>query len=218
MNVTSKQNHTTFAIMPDMNMGMVTAEDLERISAILRKFDVPAAKVTSAQRLAFLGTEPAKLAELKKELRIPDAPPHCRSRINYVQACPGSEWCKYATGNSLALGAEIEKIELDAPLPAKVKVGVSGCRFCCCESWIRDIGLISQRNGWKLVFGGNGAGRPRIADVVAEDLNDTEAVALVKKCLTLYTEMAKFKTRTARFMERTGIDAFKEALNGRTNY
>ncbi|MGW8161567.1 MAG: nitrite reductase, partial [Desulfobulbales bacterium] len=95
-----------------------------------------------------------------------------------------------------------------------IKIGVSGCRMCCCESWIRDVGLISQKNGWKLIFGGNGAGKPRIGDVVAEDLNEEEVVALVEKCLTFYIRKAKFKTRSARFMERIGIEELKKGLFG----
>lgn len=198
--------------MPEIKMGMLTPDDLEKIAAVCRKFNVPTTKITGAQRLAFLGMEPEKLAALKKELNIPDTLPHTRNRIHYVQACPGSDWCKYGTGNSLALGAEIEKLELDGPLPYKVKVGISGCRMCCCESWIRDVGLLAEKNGWKLIFGGNGAGRPRIGDMVAEGLNDKEALALVEKCLNFYIKNAKFKTRSARFMERLGIDELKKGL------
>ncbi|MGW8161568.1 MAG: nitrite reductase, partial [Desulfobulbales bacterium] len=94
-------------------MGMLTPDDLEKIAGICRKFNVPVAKVTSAQRLAFLGMPPEQLDALKNELNIPETLPHSRSRIHYVQACPGSEWCKYGTGNSLALGAAIEKIVLE---------------------------------------------------------------------------------------------------------
>jgi len=214
MNRGNDQNHKTCVIMPGINMGMVTPDDLEKITAVCRKFDVPAARVTSARRLAFMGMEPMQMAALKKELHIPDTLPHTRNRIHYVQACPGSEWCRYGTGDSLALAGEIEKIELDGPLPAKVKVGVSGCRICCCESWVRDVGLISQKNGWKLIFGGNGAGRPRFGDVVAEDLNDRQAVALVKLCLNFYQRKAKFRTRSARFMDRIGIDELKKGIFG----
>jgi len=214
MNPNNENGHKTYAIMPGIKMGMLTPDDLEKIASICRKFDVPVAKITGAQRLAMLGMEPEMLDALKKELQIPDSLPHTRNRIHYVQACPGSEWCKYGTGNSLAVGEQIEQLELQGPLPYKVKVGVSGCRFCCCESWIRDVGLVSQRNGWKLIFGGNGAGRPRIGDVVAEDLNDDEAVALVEKCLNFYIRNAKFKTRSARFMERVGIDELKKGLFG----
>lgn len=212
MNRKQQTNHKTYAVMPGMNMGLMTPDDLEKIAVICRRFDVPVAKVTSAQRLAFLGTQPELLEELKKELHIQDKPPHARNLVHYVQACPGSEWCKYGVGNSLQIGAAIEKLELAGPLPYKVKVGISGCRMCCCESWVRDVGLVAQKNGWRFIFGGNAAGRPRIGDMVAEDLNDDEAVALVEKCLNFYIENAKFKTRSARFMERFGIEQLKQGL------
>jgi len=207
-----RTNNMTYAVMPGMNMGVMTPEDLEKIAAICRRFSVPVAKVTGAQRLAFLGTRPELLDALKHELNIPDLPPHARNRVHYVQACPGSQWCKYGTGDSLKLGQEIEKLVLAAPLPYKVKVGISGCRMCCCESWVRDVGLVSQKKGWRFIFGGNAAGKPRIGDVVAEDLTDEEAVALVEKCLNFYISNAKFKTRSARFMERFGIERLKKGL------
>lgn len=214
MSQQNNQNRKTYALMPGIKMGMLTPDDLENIASICREFNVPVTKITGAQRLAFLGTEPHLLNALKKKLNIPESLPHKRNRIHYVQACPGSEWCKYGTGNSLAMGEKLEQLKLEGPLPYKVKVGVSGCRFCCCESWIRDVGLIAQKKGWKMIFGGNGAGRPRIGDVVAEDLSDEEAVALVEKCLNFYIRTAKFKTRSARFMERLGIDELKKGLFG----
>lgn len=208
------QNHKTYAIMPGIKTGLLTPDDLEKIAAICRQFDIPVAKITSAQRLAFLGASPEQLEKFKNVLNIPESLPHVRNRIHYVQACPGSKWCKYGTGDSLALGEEIEKLQLAGPLPYKAKVGVSGCRMCCCESWIRDVGLISQKKGWKLIFGGNGAGRPRIGDEVAEGLTDEEAVELVERCLNFYVKKAKFKTRSARFMERFGVDELKKGLFG----
>ncbi|MHB8791108.1 MAG: nitrite reductase [Desulfobulbaceae bacterium] len=204
-------NPTTFAILPGIRTSMLTPEDLERIAAICRRFNIPAVKATSAQRLALLGVPAAELARLRQELNILDTPHHGH-RVTSVQACPGRGLCRYATGDAHALGQAINNLEFAGPLPAKVKVGISGCRMCCCESWIRDVGLIAQQKGWKVLFGGNGAGRPRIGDVVAERLNDEEALALVEKCLNFYRENAKFKTRSARFMERTGIDALKHRV------
>ncbi|MDW7774000.1 MAG: nitrite reductase [Desulfobulbaceae bacterium] len=210
----NQPDNKTYTVMPGMNMGVMELGDLEKIVSVCRRFDVPAAKITNAQRLAFLGTPPGLLAELKKELRIPDQPPHHRRRVHYVQACPGSRWCKYGTGDSLKVGKAIENLVLAGPLPGKIKVGVSGCPICCCESWVRDVGLIAQKKGWRFIFGGNAAGKPRIGDVVAENLNNEEAVALVEKCLNFYGENAKVRTRSARFMEHFGIEQLKKSLFG----
>ncbi len=205
-------NHKTYTIMPGINAGMLTLEDLERLTDIVRRYEVPATKITGAQRFAFLGLAPERLEALKEELHLPERPPHTRNQVHYVQACPGSRWCKYGKGDALSLGEAIGRLRLQGPLPYKVKVGVSGCRMCCCESWMRDVGLTMESKGWRLTFGGNAAGTPRIGDVVATGLNDQQAVDLVEKTLNFYIEKAKYKTRSARFMERFGIETLRKGV------
>ena len=198
--------------MPGISAGMLTLKDLERITELVRKHEIPMVKVTGAQRLYFLGLSPEKRSEVMQELELPDTMPHTRSRIHYVQACPGKTWCKYGTKDTQHMARAIAEMELDGPLPYKVKVGISGCRMCCCESWMRDVGLAAEKNGWRFTFGGNAAGRPRIGDLVADGLSDDEALALIKKTLNFYIKTAKFKTRSARFMERVGIDTLKKGI------
>lgn len=202
----------TYLVLPHLNAGLLSPAELEQLADLARKYRVPRTKITSAQRVAFLGMAPEDLDALKAELHIPDTLPHLRHRVHYVQACPGKTWCQYGQGDALAMGEWIKAIELEGPLPYKVKVGISGCRFCCCESWIRDVGLTAEKKGWRFTFGGNGAGRPRIGDLVAEGLSDDEAVALVTKTLNHYLHTAQYKTRSARFMERYGIDTLKQAV------
>jgi len=206
--------HKTYTVLPNTHAGMLTAKDLENLATLANKYRVPRIKITSAQRIAVLGLAPDDLKALKTELQIPDSLPHAHNRVHYVQACPGSTWCKYGVSDALNLGRRLEQLELAGPLPAKVKVGVSGCSMCCCESWVRDVGLAAEKKGWRLSFGGNGAGRPRIGDLVAEGLSDDDAVALVEKTLNYYIREARLKTRSARFMERIGIDTLKKAVLG----
>lgn len=207
-------NQKTYLVLPHFQAGLLSPEDLEQLAALARKYQIPKTKITSAQRVAFLGMEPEALEALKIELQIPETLPHIRHRVHYVQACPGSTWCRFGQGDALSMGERIKDIELEGPLPYKVKVGISGCRFCCCESWIRDVGLTAEKKGWRFSFGGNGAGRPRIGDLVAEGLNDDDALALVTRTLNYYLREATFKTRSARFMERFGIEALQKAVLG----
>lgn len=206
------EQEKSYLVLPQYHAGQLTPDELEQLATLARKYHVPQIKVTGAQRIAFLGTEPRDLEALKEELHLPEAPPHARHRLHYVQACPGSTWCPYGQGNSLAMGDKLRALEMDGPLPYKVKVGVSGCRFCCCESMVRDVGLVGERKGWRLSFGGNGAGRPRVGDVIADGLSDDEALSLVKKTLDVYRKESLPKRRSARFMERFGIEALRKAL------
>ena len=110
------------------------------------------------------------------------------------------------------MGIELEKIFRSKDLPAKIKIGVSGCPFCCGESYVRDVGFIVKKKGWTVIFGGNSAGRPRIGDVIAENLTKDKAFQVIEDCLQYYKENAKKKERTARFIARTGIESLKECV------
>jgi len=47
---------------------------------------------------------------------------------------------------------------------------------------------------------------------VATGLDDEEVLTLAKKCLTVYQEEANPRSRSARFIERFGIEAFKKKV------
>lgn len=44
-------------------------------------------------------------------------------------------------------------------LPAKFKLGVSGCPNQCAETCIKDVGFVGMPKGWKILVGGNGGGK-----------------------------------------------------------
>ena len=209
-----KDNHNTCFRMPGINAGMLTLKELERITDLVRRYDVPMVKITGTQGLYFQGLAPEKHAEMMHELELPASLVHTDNHARSVQACPGKNLCKYGTRETEHMARAIAEMELDGPLPCKVKVGISGCRMCCCESWMRDVGLSAEKKGWRFTFGGNAAGRPRIGDLVADGLSDEEALNLVKKTLNYYLATAKIKTRSARFMERIGIEELKKAVLG----
>ena len=96
-------------------------------------------------------------------------------------------------------------------LPGKLKMGVSGCANQCAETGFKDVGLVGGPSGWKLVVGGCGGGRPRIAEPVAKDLSDQDALATIDKVIDYYKANAKPRERLGRLIDRTGLDALKQA-------
>ncbi|MBC8316354.1 MAG: NAD(P)/FAD-dependent oxidoreductase [Desulfobulbaceae bacterium] len=204
-------NHKTYAIIPDTQMGMVSIDSLEKISRVARKHNIPLIKITSAQRLAFCGFHQDSSEKIWQDMGL-DTVPKKPAGVHYVQACPGIKWCKYGCQDSLALGARIKDTFMDISLPAKTKIGVSGCSMNCCESYVRDVGVFGKKTGWTVIFGGNGGGLPRIGDIIAEGLTDDQALEHIERCLGYYKENARKRERTARFMERTPLETFKESL------
>lgn len=200
-----------YKVLPGTKMGMVSIDFLEKASRIARKHNIPLIKITSAQRLAFCGFSPDSAEKIWHDMGLEDIPQK-PAGIHYVQACPGVKWCKYGCQDSLALGDKLKNAFLDLTLLAKTKIGVSGCSMNCCESYIRDVGVFGKKTGWTLVFGGNGGGLPRIGDIIAEGLTDDQVIDFAGRCLLYYKEHARKKERTARFMERTSLEIFKEAI------
>jgi NAD(P)H-nitrite reductase large subunit len=201
----------TYQIVPGSQMGLISPEILENIAKVALKYNIPLVKITAGQRLAFVGLDPDKINNIWHDLGHNHGPAK-PAGIHYVQACPGQKICKYGQQDSFNLGQRLQDELATMKLPAKTKIGISGCAMNCCESFVRDLGIFGKKNGWTLVFGGNGGGRPRIGDIISEDLNADQAIALAKKCLHHYAQRAKPKERTARFMERTDLQDFKKAI------
>lgn len=208
---TLQRDGKTYAILTHNPSGIVRPEDLEQIAAVSRKFHIPVLKITSGQRIILAGIKPEDLPAVYKELG-PLAKPDLGPCVKYVQGCLGTEMCKWGAQDAISLAKAIETALLDKTYPAKVKIGVSGCQRCCSESQIRDIGVIGTTRGFVVLFGGNGGTKPRIADPIAWGLSDTEVVDLTVRLLDYYRDHAQPRERTARFMERIGIETLKSEL------
>ncbi|MEZ7195500.1 NAD(P)/FAD-dependent oxidoreductase [Pseudodesulfovibrio karagichevae] len=206
-----QRDKKTYAIVPRTPVGLVTPDVLEAIARVGRKFEIPIIKITSGQRIALVGLEKEQVDQVWDDLKM-DIGPAVGLCVHYVQACPGTSVCKFGVRDSLGLGLELEEMFVGAELPAKLKVGVSGCPMCCAESYVRDVGLIGKPKGWTMVVGGNASGKPRIADEVAENLSREEAVELVRRFLDYYRENGGKRMRSARMLQKVGIDAVKAAI------
>jgi NAD(P)H-nitrite reductase large subunit len=203
----------TYAIVPRTPMGLITPDTLEKIAAVARKYDIPVIKITSAQRMALVGIPPEQIEPIWQDLGI-DVGHAVEACMHYVQACPGNNFCRFGVQDSLALGGKLEKKFYEFELPAKTKIGVSGCPFNCAESYMRDLGVFGKKSGWTVTFGGNAGSRPRIGDIIATKLSDDEVIDLAQRCFTYYRDNSGPKKRTARMIEKIGIEEFKKAVLG----
>lgn len=194
-----------YAIMTHIPAGIIKPEDLERIAAIGKKFCVPIMKITSGQRIILAGIAEEDVPKVFAELG-PLARPEMKPGVKFVQACLGTEMCRYGSQDSIALARQIEKRLYNKDFPAKVKIGVSGCPRCCGQSHIRDFGMVGSKQGWTVLFGGNGGTKPRFGDRIARDLTGAEALDCVQRLAEYYRAHAKPHERTARFVERVGIE------------
>jgi NAD(P)H-nitrite reductase large subunit len=208
-----QKDKKTYAIVPRIPMGVLTPEILESIAKVARKYNVRIIKITSGQRIALVGLNPEDVGPAWKDLEMEVGPAEGLC-VHYVQACPGTETCKFGQGDSLSLAAKVEKMFVGKEdfIPAKTKFGISGCMLNCAESYVRDLGAFCTPKGWSVVVGGNSGGRPRIGDVIAKDLTEDQVIELFSKCLDFYGRNANSRERMPRLIERIGIEEFKKAV------
>lgn len=210
-NAILQRDQETYAIVPRIPGGLIQREHLLAIARAVEKYDIPIVKITSGQRIALVGLKENDLTDIYADLGM-DPGKATELCLHYVQACPGTEVCRFGVRDSLGFGIKVESLLADMDLPAKLKLGISGCQFCCAESFVRDIGLVGKKNGWTLVFGGHSGNRARVGDIIAKDISDDEAIELVTKSLSFYIKNARKKERTSRFIDRIGVTEFKQEI------
>jgi len=197
-----------YAVITRMPAGIVTPDDLETIARTGREFRIPVLKITSGQRIILAGIDPDDVKKVVDRLG-PLAKPETAPCLKFVQACLGTDMCRYGNQDSIGFAREADAVFRDQTFPAKIKIGVSGCPRCCGESHTRDIGVMGTNRGWTVFFGGNGGTRPRFGDRVARDLSGAEALDCVRRLAEYYRSHAKPHERTARFMERVGMETLE---------
>ena len=208
-----QRDKQTYAVAPHIPCGVVKPETLRKLADAAEKYGAAALKITSAARIAIVGLKEEDVDKVWADLGMQPgaAVGLC---VRSVKACPGTTFCKRGIQDSLSLGLKLDEKYHGEELPAKFKMGVSGCANQCAETCIKDIGLVGLPKGWKVLVGGKGGGRPRLAQELAKDLGTEKALELVDKIIKYYKANGKPRRRLGALIDEMGFDSFKEAVLG----
>ena len=207
-----QRDKETYAIAPHIPGGIITDFNLlRRLADVAEKYGVKAAKLTSAQRIALVGLKLEDLDPIWQDLgMVPGAA--IGLCVRSIKICPGTTFCRIGMQDAVGVGLHLDEKYHGMPLPFKFKIGVSGCPNNCSEACIKDLGLVGAAKGWRVLAGGFGSGlKPRLADLIATDLTDAEALALAGRMLDWYKEKNQ-KKRLGRIIDDIGLDTFKAEL------
>ncbi len=206
-----QRDKETYAVAPHIPCGVVTPETLRKIADIAEKYQAHALKITSATRIAIVGIKEEDIDNVWKDLGL--APGAAVGLcVRSVRTCPGTTFCKLGQQDALGIGMKLDARYHGMDLPGKFKMAVSGCHINCAESSVRDVGLIGKPKGWTLVIGGNVGMTPRLAQEVAADMTDDQALDKIARVIAYYRETANKGERLGKMIDRIGFDTVKAAL------
>lgn len=209
-----QRDRETYAIAPHIPGGITDTATLRRLCDVADKFGVRSIKITSAQRIALIGIREEELDDVWADLaQTPGAV--AGLCVRSVKVCPGTTYCKRGVQDSIGLGLKLDAIYHFMELPNKMKMGVAGCRLSCAEVWVKDIGVIGTLKGWDILVGGTAGVRPRLADVLVEEVPTQEEVLVIVGKVVNYYKNNPRKERIGRIIEEIGIDVFREAVLGK---
>lgn len=206
-----QRDKATYAVAPHIPCGVVSPDTLRKLADVAEKYNAAALKLTSAARIAIVGLREEDVDSVWKELGMtPGA--GVGLCVRSVKACPGTSFCKRGIQDSLSMGLKLDSIYHGMELPSKFKIGVSGCPNQCAETCIKDIGLVGVKNGWKILVGGNGGVRPRLAVEFMNNVPDGEALAVIDRIITFYKENGKKHQRIGALIEEIGLEEFRTRI------
>jgi len=206
------QNDGTFSVIPRMYGGVTSADDLIKIGEVAKKYAVRMVKVTGGQRIDLLGVKKEDLPGMWADLGMPSGYAYTKA-MRTVKTCVGSEFCRYGTNDSTALGIALEKRYQGFEFPAKVKLGVSGCPRNCAESTVKDIGVVATEGGeWEILIGGAAGAHVRRTDILCRVKTQEEAIRVIGRFMIYYRDNAKWIERTYDFVPRIGVEKIRSII------
>jgi NAD(P)H-nitrite reductase large subunit len=204
-----QRDKETFAIAPHIPGGIIQPAILRKIADVAEKYDA-VLKLTSAQRIAIVGIKEQDIDRIWEELGMkPGAA--IGLCVRSIKICPGTTFCKRGQQDAVGIGLKLDEKYHGMALPFKLKMGVSGCMNSCAEPVIKDIGLMGTSKGYRLYAGGSSGLTPRLGNLIAEDLSESEALEIVGRIIAFY-KTTNQKKRLGRIIDEIGLDNFKKEI------
>jgi len=207
-----QQDGETYAIAPHIPGGFIEVAEFRKLVDVAAKYNAAALKITSGQRIAIIGIKEEDLDALWSELgmSIGHAIGVC---VRMVKFCPGNTYCRYGKQDAIGVGTRLDELYHGYALPAKFKMGVSGCENGCTAQSVKEIGLKGTSDGWTVTAGGTCGAKPRFGDLIAEGLNDPEAEEMAGRIINFFEQCSwAKKMRLGRVIDQIGVDEFKKAI------
>lgn len=209
------QKDGTYSVVPRIPGGEITPDSLLAIGTVAKKYDLYT-KITGGQRIDMFGARLEQLPVIWEELIAAGFESgHAYGKsLRTVKSCVGSTWCRFGVQDSVGMAILIENRYKGLRAPHKIKMAVSGCTRECAEAQSKDVGIIATEKGWNLYVCGNGGMKPRHAELLAGDLDDTALISYIDRLLMFYIRTADRLQRTSTWRDNLegGLQYLKDVI------
>lgn len=199
----------TYSITPHIPGGFISADQLEKIAQVARKYN-GVIKINSGQRILITNLQEENLPVIWEELGMEPAV-YTANSVKNVEICPAA-FCKRSKYNTVGIGMKLVKKYGRKEMPCRTKMGVAGCRNACGSVYAKDIGVIADKTGMMVVAGGSAGYNPRVADIIKDGLNEEEVLELIDNIVEFYKKEAELGEKLSFMIERIGLEEFKRNI------
>jgi NAD(P)H-nitrite reductase large subunit len=207
-----KQRDGHYALSVGVPTACFTPDQLRSLADIVERY-AAVSHMSTAQSMIILGIRkenyyPAREAVLKAGFQVRSA----GHDVYHVKCCPGADFSPFGLQRTFSLVTHLEKSFQVLPVPAKIKISVSGCANCCAGTRLSDFGVFAISNGWRIYIGGKMGLAPVAAQMIALSVSADEVPRSLAAMLRAYRELASPNERLFKTIERLGFEEFKSVL------
>lgn len=139
--------------------------------------------------------------------------------VRPIVACKGTI-CDKGLVDTQGLGKALDERFFGKKLPAKFKIGITGCSNDCAKAELNDLGFVGQRSsgdageaGYRAYFGGTFGRVHRVGQQAGPLLSLNEAISLTERVIGYMEQNARPKERLGVLIDRVGREEFLKAID-----
>ncbi len=202
--------------------GDVSAAQMEALADLSDRYSFGELRTTHQQNIVLADVRASELLALWQALQPLGLSASNAGHITDLICCPGGDFCSLANAKSIpvaqALQERFEAMDYQYDL-GPLELNISGCMNACGHHHVGHIGILGvDKKGqefYQICLGGSQAGKARVAQILGPSFSRADVPDVIEKLLQKYVELRSSEQETfIAVFERTGIQAFKEAVYG----
>ena len=205
--------------------GDVTSEQMDTLADLVDTYSFGELRATHQQNLVFADVKQSDLYPLWHALDAIDlARPNIGTLTDMI-VCPGFDLCSLANATTYNIAEQIEQHfdSLDYLYDlGDIQLNMSGCMNACAHHHVGDIGILGvDKKGehwYQISLGGSSKEDARLGKILGRAVAADEVANTLQTILDVYTRdrhiEADHSEAFSEFVERVGIEPFKEAVYG----